>query len=93
MEEINFGDALVHYNNKIQEISDRVDELRTKVRTVQEIAAAGWKGRASEAFQDKMTLLTRNLTSCAVNISDARQSLVGIGNAYEEELASDKAGV
>lgn len=88
MEEIDFGNVLVHYNNKIQETSDRLDELRTKIKTVNEIAIEGWKCRASESFQDKMMLLTQDLNSCAVNISDARQALVGIGNAYEEEIAS-----
>ena len=93
MEEINFGDEIVHYNNKIQEIIDIIDELRINIKTTQEIAVVGWKGRASESFQDKMILLARDLISCATNISDARHSLVGIGNAYEEELVLNNAEV
>lgn len=92
MEEINFGDALVHYNNKLQEIADRVEELTAKVKITQEIAV-NWKGMASEAFQDKLLLLNRNLSTCAGNISDAKQLLVGIGTAYEEELASEEKTV
>ncbi len=91
MEEITFEDALVHYGNKLQEISDRIEALRENVRTTQIIAESGWQGRAGNAFRDKLLQLAKELSVSGGNVSDAKQLLTGIGAAYAEGLEAEAA--
>ncbi len=89
MDEITFEDMLVHYEGKLQEAADELQNLRHSLKDVLAILESSWSGRAADACRRKLEEVGSHTAKSANALSDAQLQLSKIG----ELLFADEINV
>ena len=84
MDEITFGDVLIHYQHKLEETADQLTDLRSQLKAAQMTAEDCWEGQAGNACRDKLNELSMRLNRCESSISDSLVQLGAVAAVYEE---------
>lgn len=87
MEEITFEDILVHYEGKLRETSEEIENIKNLLRNCVGSSEGSWSGNAAEAFRSKMEGVNAELTKAYGQLSEAMTKLTVI----HELLAEDEA--
>lgn len=85
MDEITFVDVLTHYQMKLQEVSDAVNDLKSRLRKVAAESEAAWRSPAADTFLLKLNAVDAELAKTLSEISEAFVKLTAIG----DDLAAD----
>lgn len=81
MDEITFEDVLMHYQGKLQELSDQIQDIRSSVQQAHICAEEGWHGLAAAACMEKLDELSVELSRTDGDISEALVQLGAVGAA------------
>jgi hypothetical protein len=84
MEEITFGDILLHYSQKLKEVFEDVEEIQKLLTNSRGIVEGSWKGNAANACTTKLEDLTVAYTKVNSELSDSITKLTGLIEEYEE---------
>lgn len=84
MEEITFGDILLHYSQKLKEVFEDIEDIKKQLVISRAIVEGGWKGQAANACTTKLEDLTVSYTKINSELSDSITKLTGLIEEYEE---------
>lgn len=79
MDEITFEDVLSHYQNRLSDIYDQIQDLRNDVKLAIELVETGWKGHAADACMDKLNYYSEALYKADGEVSEALVQIAAIG--------------
>ena len=85
MEEITFMDALTHYQTKLSQLGEEIEQLRHQLHLSRVTMDEAWKGPAAESCKAKLDGLHRELSRTLSDLSDARAKLSIVADLWEEE--------
>lgn len=80
MEEITFVDMLTHYELKLKESSENLQNASQSIKKSISIIDSGWTGDAADACRLKLEDVTLDIGKIQGNISDAMNELSAVGN-------------
>lgn len=86
MEEITFMDVLTHYQIKLREASDDVENIRKQLKKAQNCVEMGWSGPSAEACLLKLEYINSEMNKTLAEMSEALTRLSAV-----EELLLDEA--
>ncbi len=79
MEEITFTDILTHYELKLQETSEGLQDVKNTIKKALAIIESGWKGQAADACRIKLEEINSEINKSASELSEAMAKLSAIG--------------
>lgn len=85
MDELIFGDVLLHYQKKLQEASDQIDHIRRQLTQELTLVDTNWKGMAANSCRDKISLFNQELSKAGGEIAETMALLGAISSADSAE--------
>lgn len=87
MEIINtYEDTLSHYNRKLDHVGEELEDALKGLQELEILASEGWQGKASRAFCDRLTELSRQMTLPKNELDEIRRALSQMGAVIREEI-------
>lgn len=88
MNEITFEDILTHYQGKLQEAAEELQNIRKQVKDVAVVVDSSWNGKAAQACRNKLDEINQELSKAGSELSEALTKLLVISDAYADELSN-----
>lgn len=85
MDELTFIDVLAHYQIKLGEISEEIENVKTYIKKAQNSITSGWTSDAATECMLKLDSIYSEMTKTLVEISEAKTNLSAITNIVGEE--------
>ena len=71
MDEITFGDILLHYTQKLKEVFEDVEDIRRHLAISIDTVESSWKGNAGDTCRIKLEELNSNYSKVVSELSDS----------------------
>ena len=84
MEEITFGDVLLHYSQKLKEVYEDVEDTRKMLTDSKAIVEAGWKGQAADNCTIKLEEISLDYSKVSQELSDIITKLSALITEFDE---------
>lgn len=79
MDEITFDDMLFHYEGKLKEASEEIQNIKNQIKKVNALLNSGWSGKAADACREKLEYVAGELMKSDSEISEALTKLSAVG--------------
>lgn len=84
MDEITFEDILNHYEVKLRESSEEIQNIKNTLKRCISLSESSWKGLAADSFRLKLENINSELNKSYGELSLALTKLSDIGNLLAE---------
>lgn len=79
MDEITFDDMLFHYEAKLKEASEEIQNIKKQIKQINATFDSGWSGKAATACREKLEYVAGELDKSHSEISEALIKLSVVG--------------
>ena len=79
MDEITFTDMLFHYEGKLKESSEEIQNIKNQINKLNAVIDSSWSGKAASACREKLDYVINELAKTESEISDALVKLSAVG--------------
>ena len=79
MDEITFDDMLFHYEAKLKEASEEIQNIKKQIKKMGAVFDSGWSGKAAAACREKLEYVAGELAKSDSEISEALIKLSAVG--------------
>lgn len=85
MDEITFEDMLFHYEGKLREAAEEIQNLRNQLKRITAEFDGVWKGQAAETCRVKLETIDNELNKSNNELSEALIKLSAVGELLADE--------
>lgn len=85
MDEITFEDMLFHYEGKLREAAEEIQNLRNQLKKVTAELDGAWKGHAAETCRVELETIDNELNKSNSELSEALVKLSAVGELLADE--------
>lgn len=87
MEIVNtYEETLSHYQMKLNHAEEELEDALKGLRELEVLASDGWQGKASMAFYDRLTELSRQMAAPKNDFDEIRQALSQLRAAIQGDI-------
>lgn len=88
MDEITFDDMLFHYEAKLKEASEEIQNIKRQIKQIIAALDSGWSGKAAAACREKLEYIAGELAKSDGEISEALIKLSAVGELLADSEES-----